>query len=36
MEKYLNDEGKPCLAKPFSMAEFHRAIDAAFEMQKAK
>ncbi len=25
-EKYLNDQGKPCLAKPFSMAEFHRMV----------
>ncbi len=35
-EKYLNEQGKPCLAKPFSMAEFHQAVDAAFEKQTAK
>jgi signal transduction histidine kinase/CheY-like chemotaxis protein len=34
VEKYLSDEGKPCLAKPFSMAEFHRVIDEAFAKQK--
>jgi two-component system NtrC family sensor kinase len=30
-EKYLNDQGKTCLAKPFSMAEFQRVIDEVFE-----
>jgi hypothetical protein len=30
----LSDHGKPCLAKPFSMAEFHRVIDEAFAKQE--
>jgi signal transduction histidine kinase len=30
-EKYLSDQGKTCLAKPFSMAEFQRVVDEVFE-----
>jgi CheY-like chemotaxis protein len=30
-EKYLSDQGKTCLAKPFSMAEFQRVVDEFFD-----
>jgi signal transduction histidine kinase/CheY-like chemotaxis protein len=32
-EKYLGDQGKTCLAKPFSIAEFQRVVDEVFEKQ---
>jgi two-component system, NtrC family, sensor kinase len=32
-EKYLSEQQKTCLAKPFSMAEFQRVVDGAFEEQ---
>jgi two-component system, NtrC family, sensor kinase len=31
MEKYLSDQGKTCLAKPFSIADFQRIVDEVFE-----